>query len=238
MPALRSIPALLSAAILLAACGGPRLPPQVSLPERFEPWDAAAQEYRFRPGDELDVRLIHNPEFSDRLIVAPDGQIAMPLIGFVTTAGRTPRELQFELLARFRRELRQPEVTVVPRTFASQRVFVGGEVANPGIYDLPSEIGVLQAVVIAGGFRPTAREDAVVLIRRTPRETPMARLVNVSSVVHRGALGEDVPLRAHDVVYVPRSDAAEVGHFVDQYIRNVLPFDRSISYSINSYGIN
>src|SRR3546814_8979381 len=106
--------------MLLAACGGPRLPPQVALPERFEPWDAAAQEYRFRPGDELDVRLIHNPEFSDRLVVAPDGQIAMPLIGFVVAAGKTPRELQFELLARFRRELRQPEVTVVPRSFASQ----------------------------------------------------------------------------------------------------------------------
>src|SRR3546814_5807715 len=97
--------------------------------------------------------------------------MARPRIGFVVAGGKTPRELQFELLARFRRELRQPEVTVVPRTFASQRVFVGGEVANPGIYDLPSEIGVLQAVVIAGGFEPTAREDAVVLIRRTDRKS-------------------------------------------------------------------
>ncbi len=220
-------------ATALAACAGPRLPASVALPDRFEAWDATVAEYRLRPGDELDVRLIHNPEFSDRLIVAPDGQIAMPLIGFVTAGGKTPRELQFELLARFRRELRQPEVTVVPRTFASQRVFVGGEVANPGIYDLPHEIGVLQAVVIAGGFRPTAREDSVVLIRRTPRETPMARLVDVAAVVHEGALDADVPLRAHDVVYVPRSGAAEVGHFVDQYIRQVLPFDRSISYSLN-----
>lgn len=233
MPISRSILPLLLAALLLAACGGPRLAPQVALPDRFESWNAEAQEYRFRPGDELDVRLIHNPEFSDRLTIAPDGQIAMPLIGFVVAAGKTPRELQFELLARFRRELRQPEVTVVPRNFASQRVFVGGEVANPGIYDLPHEIGVLQAVVIAGGFRPTAREDSVVLIRRTPRDTPMARLVDVASVVHRGQLDQDVPLRAHDVVYVPRSDAAEVGHFIDQYVRQVLPFDRSITYSIN-----
>lgn len=232
MRALKLLLVLLGAAAV-AACAGPRLPASVSLPERFEAWDAQVAEYRFRPGDELDVRLIHNPEFSDRLTVAPDGQIAMPLIGFVVAQGKTPRELQFELLARFRRELRQPEVTVVPRTFASQRVFVGGEVANPGIYDLPHEIGVLQAVVIAGGFRPTAREDAVVLIRRTPRETPMARLVDVASVVQRGALDQDVPLRALDVVYVPRTGAAEVGLFVDQYIRAVLPFDRSISYSLN-----
>src|SRR3546814_13250549 len=119
--------------------------------------------------------------------------MARPRIGFVVAGGKTPRELQFERLARFRRELRQPEVTVVPRTFASQRVFVGGEVANPGIYDLPSEIGVLQAVVIAGGFEPTAREDAVVLIRRTPRETPMARLVDVSAVAHRRPLHLDLP---------------------------------------------
>lgn len=223
---------VLLTALLLAACAG--TPPRaVQLPERFQPWNAALEEYRLRPGDQLDIRLIHNPEFSDRVVVTPDGQISMPLIGFVPAAGRTPRELQAELQARFRRELRQPEVSVIPRTFAQQRVFVGGEVGTPGVYELPSQIGVLQAVITAGGFRPTAREDGVVLIRRTPDNRAALRVVDLEAVLQRGQLQEDVPLQPFDIVYVPRSDIAEVGLFVEQYIRALLPFEPGLSYSID-----
>ena len=222
---------ILVVAVLTACAKHP--PADVLAPGRFQPWDASLEEYRLRPGDELDVRLIHNPEFSDRVIVSPDGQISMPLVGFVPAAGRTPRELQAELQGRFRRELRQPDVSVIPRTFAQQRVFIGGEVGTPGVYDLPSQIGVLQAVITAGGFRPTAREDGVILIRRTPQNRPAMRLVNVESMLDRGALDEDIPLQPFDVVFVPRSGIAQVGWFVDQFIRQVLPVQPGIAYSLN-----
>ncbi len=222
----------LAVALALAACAK-QPPPEMLLPERFQAWDASLEEYRIRPGDELDVRLIHNPEFSDRVVVTPDGQISMPLVGFVPAAGRTPRELQAMLQARFRRELRQPDVSVIPRSFAQQRVFVGGEVATPGVYDLPSQIGVLQAVISAGGFLPTAREDGVILIRRTPDNRAAMRVVNVEEILDRGALHEDIPLRPFDVVYVPRSGIAQVGWFVDQYIRSILPLEPGISYTLN-----
>lgn len=219
-------------ALLVTACGH-RPPAEMQTPARFQPWDASLDEYRLRPGDELDIRLLHNPEFSDRVIVAPDGQISMPLAGFVQAAGRTPRELQAILQARFRHELRQPEVSVIPRTFAQQRVFVGGEVGTPGVYDLPARIGVLQAVITAGGFEPTAREDGVILIRRTPDNRAMMRLVDVEAILERGALDQDVPLRPFDIVYVPRSDIAEANLFVEQFIRNLLPIQPGIGYSLN-----
>ena len=219
-------------AIAVAACA--KQPPRELLAsDRFQPWDSSLDEYRLRPGDELDIRLLYNPEFSDRVVVAPDGQISMPLIGFVPAAGRTPRDLQAELQGRFRRELRQPDVSVIPRTFAQQRVFIGGEVGTPGVYDLPSQIGVLQAIITAGGFRPTAREEGVILIRRTPQNRPAMRLVDVEAMLDRAALEQDVPLQPFDIVFVPRSGIAQVGWFVDQYIRQVLPFDRGISYSID-----
>src|SRR5918997_3267539 len=161
-------------AIAIAGCAK-QPAPELLAPDRFQPWDSSLDEYRLRPGDELDIRLLYNPEFSDRVVVAPDGQISMPLIGFVPAAGRTPRDLQAELQGRFRRELRQPDVSVIPRTFAQQRVFIGGEVGTPGVYDLPSRIGVLQAIITAGGFRPTAREGGVILIRRTPQNRPAMR---------------------------------------------------------------
>src|SRR5690606_40189920 len=100
-------------------------------------------------------------------------------------------------------------------------------------YDLPSQIGVLQAVISAGGFLPTAREDGVILIRRTPDNRAAMRVVNVEEILDRGALHEDIPLRPFDVVYVPRSGIAQVGWFVDQYIRSILPLEPGISYTLN-----
>ena len=218
--------------VALVACAK-QPPPETLAPERFQPWDSSLDEYRLRPGDELDIRLIYNPEFSDRVVVAPDGQISMPLIGFVPAAGRSPRDLQTELQGRFRRELRQPDVSVIPRTFAQQRVFIGGEVGTPGVYDLPSRIGVLQAIVTAGGFKPTAREDGVILIRRTPDNRAAARLVDVEAMLDRAALDQDVPLQPFDVVFVPRSGVAQAGWFVEQYIRQLLPIQPGIGYTLN-----
>lgn len=218
--------------LVATACSGTRSLESSGLAQ-FEPWQTEATEYRLRPGDEIEIRHTYNAELNDRLLIAPDGTISLPLIGFVQVSGATPRQVQAYLTQLYAKELRRPDIAVIPRAFAPRRVFVGGEVGTPGVYDMPGEIGVLQAVVAAGGFTTGASESNVVLIRRTPRDTPMMRTVDVSSILDSGNVAEDVPLRSFDVVYVPRSGIAEVGLFVEQYIRNVLPVDPGISYTLN-----
>ena len=51
-------------------------------------------------------------------------------------------------------------------------MFVGGEVSKPGIYDMPGDINALQAVIMAGGFKPIAKRSQVVIIRRGPDGRP------------------------------------------------------------------
>lgn len=200
---------------------------------RFEAWKAETDEYRLRPGDEIEVRLTYNPELNDRFVIAPDGTISLPLVGFVQVSGATPRQVQAYLTQLYSKELRRPDVAVIPRIFAPRRIYVGGEVQTPGVYDMAGDTGVLQAIVAAGGFRTTAADEEVVLIRRTPRNTPMMRRVDVRSIFEEGNLTEDVPLTSLDIVYVPRSGIAEAGVFVEQYIRNMLPFYPSVGYALN-----
>ena len=217
---------------LLAGCaqvGAPR----ESTPQGFAPWQAMPPEYRLGPGDEIEVRLIYNPELSDRMLIGPDGRISLPVVGTVVAEGKTTDELALELKKLYRKELRKPEVTVIGRTFASQRVLVGGEVLSPGVYGMTGRIGVLQAAMLAGGFRDTARLDRVVLIRRGPNDRPMLRVVDAQAILEGAGAGADVPLMPYDVVFVPRSSIAEVNLWVDQYVTRVLPFGRSFSYSIN-----
>jgi protein involved in polysaccharide export with SLBB domain len=123
-------------------------------------------------------------------------------------------------------------VQVLVRGFASQRVFVGGEVNSPGIYPIPGRVGIAEIVMLANGFRDTARQDSVVLIRRRSDGLPMLRVVNVSRFMG-GQDGGDIPLSGSDIVFVPKSSIAEVNLFIEQYVNRVLPFNRNFSYTIN-----
>jgi len=227
-------PAGAALALLLGACGVVGKPDEAKFPPtQFAPWQEAVEEYRLRPGDEIDVKLQYNPELSDRVVIAPDGRINMALAGTVVAEGRTPTQLAQELERRFAVELRRPEVTVIPRSFASQRVFVGGEVATPGVVNLAGRIGVTEAVMTAGGFRSTASFDNVVVVRRAPDGRPMLRNVNVAQLLNEGDTTQDVPVKAGDMIFVPRKGIANVNLWVDQYIKQVLPWTMSAGFSAN-----
>jgi hypothetical protein len=50
-------------------------------------------------------------------------------------------------------------------------------------------------------------------------------------------LTQDLPLQAYDVVVVPRSGIANLGRWVDQYIRRVIPFNLGFNYTISKTGV-
>ena len=159
------------------------------------------------------------------MTVGPDGRVAMPLVGQVMAADRTLYELESELVAAYTPILRRPEVEVVLRQAGPLKVWVDGEVRQPGVYDMPGDIDVHQAVILAGGFLPSARRNEVGLIRRGPGGTRMMRRVDLS-----GNDREHVAVRRMDVVYVPRTTLAEVAVFFSQ-IRDALPI--GFNYTIN-----
>ncbi|MDX2103678.1 MAG: polysaccharide export protein [Alphaproteobacteria bacterium] len=207
--------------------------PEADQPLAFAPWTADVPGYRLKPGDEIEVRLLYNPEFSDRVLIGPDGRFALSLIGSVRAEGMTADELGVHLRERFSRDLRRPDVVVVPRLYGSQRVIVGGEVASPGVHALPGRVGVLEAVLIAGGFTANARPQSVALIRRGADGRPMLRSLDLQQFLSTGDPSQDVPLLPFDIVYVPRSTIAEINRFVTQYIRGILPFDSGFSYTLS-----
>jgi protein involved in polysaccharide export with SLBB domain len=223
--------------LLLAACSAQVGAPVERTPQGFLPWSNAVAPYRLRPGDQLDVKFLYNPELSDRVLIGPDGRFAMSLIGVVKAEGLTVDQLHDDLRRRFAKILRRPDVAVIIREYAPQKILVGGEVRDPGIHTLPGRIGVLEGVMLAGGFRETARIDRVVLLRRGPDDKPMLKVVDLDGMLsgnpHQSV---DVPLRPFDVIYVPRSSIAEVDLWIDQYINRAIPFSRGFSYTINRNG--
>ena len=154
------------------------------------------------------------------------------MVAPVMAADRTVAELQATLAQAYASQLVNPAVEVTVRTTTPLKVFIGGEVDKPGVYDMPGDIDALQAVVLAGGFKTSARRSEVVVIRRGPGGRPMMRTADLRSAVFDPGAGKGaVPLRRFDIVYVPRTRVSEVGLFVQQYARDVLPIQ--FSYAIN-----
>ena len=125
-------------------------------------------EYVIGGNDELSIRYVYNPSFDQTVAVQPDGRIALPMIGQVMAAGRTPKELSRELWELYDRYLQRPDVIVTVKNAGSQRVFIGGEVGRPGVVPLEPGMTISTAITAAGGFRDTAGQSKVVLLRRDP----------------------------------------------------------------------
>ncbi len=203
------------------------------MPEGFAPWTDEPAPYRFGPGDRVKVQFLLTPEVDETSLVAPDGAITLRVAGRVTAAGLTTDELDQAVTTASRRSLTNPIVTTGLESAGSAMVYVGGSVARPGAYALTGRQGVAEAVSLAGGIDDSARMDQIVLIRRSPQNTPMLRVVDLQGFISGANLTGDVPLTSGDILYVPRSRLAEVGLWVDQAINRIVPFSRSFSYAIN-----
>lgn len=187
----------------------------------YATWRDDEPDYRLYPGDQLDVTVLSAPELNRSVTVQPDGRITMPLIAPTMVADRSAPQVEAALSAAYASQLVRPQVSVSVKQASSLKVFVGGEVDKPGVYDMPGDINALQAVIMAGGLRNSARGRQVVILRRGPGGQAMMRTFDLRGAVRNPAM-DAVPLRRFDVIYVPRSTIAEVGVFVSQ-IRDALP---------------
>jgi polysaccharide export outer membrane protein len=222
---------LVISVLLLGGCGAAAVKPASLEQANAISARAAGGEYRLQPGDELDIRFYYNPELNTSVLIRPDGRISIPLANEVQAAGLTPNGLTQQLRSAFERELRRPELTVIVRSFNSQKVFVGGEVQTPGVVQALGPLTVLQSVTQAGGFKETARLNEVLVIRRDPAaQDPIVIPVDIGAVVDGTQTNQDIALMPFDVVYVPKSPIANVNKFVDQYIRQNIPFGFGLTY--------
>ena len=190
----------------------------------YASWTDDEPQYRLYPGDEIDVAVPSAPELSRTVVIQPDGRIVLPLVDPQMAAGRTVGELEQQLGQAYASSLLRPDVAVTVKA-APLKVFVGGEVGKPGVYDLPGDIDALRAIVEAGGFVSGARRAEVVVIRRAHDGRPMMRIVNLDPRTARDL----VPLRRFDIVYVPKTGLAELADVMTQ-LRNALPISFSYAF--------
>jgi len=193
--------------------------------------------YLIQPGDQLDIKFFYNPELNESVTVRPDGMISLQLVDEIHAAGQTPARLDDVLTEKYAGELRKPVISVIVKSFAAQRVYVGGEVNRQGFVNLAPGMGPLQAVIEAGGLKETADPGAVLLIRKGTENQPVPVRMDLKGALQGSDTLGGIQLQALDVVYVPKTFIAEANKFVKQYIEDLLLFrgvSLGFSYDLSS----
>ncbi len=124
-------------------------------------------EYVIGPEDIIEISVWKSPDLSNAMIVRSDGMISLPLIGEIKAKGRTTKELKEVIEQRLEEYKQDPVVSVIVKEANSQAIYIMGEVARPGKYLLRSELRMLQALSLAGGFTPGANKDNIIILRKS-----------------------------------------------------------------------
>lgn len=113
--------------------------------------------YRIGTQDEIEINVFDVPELNLSAKVNQIGFISLPLLGGVKAVGLTEPELQQALKEKLRSYLKNPEVFVAVKKYASQRVAVVGAVNKPGSFALEQGGQTIQEVInLAGGITSKA----------------------------------------------------------------------------------
>ena len=171
--------------------------------------------YRLQPGDVIEVQFRYTPEFNQTITVQPDGYISLEIGGDLKVAGLTVEETKQAILVQANKRLQDPVATIVLKEFQKPYFVVSGEVAQPGKIEMRQKVTALQAIMLAGGMKESAKSSQVIVFR-TINNSDLAevKVLNLKSINRTSDLENDLTLQAGDMVYVPRDKWSKFERFM------------------------
>jgi polysaccharide biosynthesis/export protein len=165
--------------------------------------DDPTNAYAIGIGDVLEISVWKNPELGVTTPVRPDGRISVPLLGDIQASGMTPLALRQNLTDRFKEFVTAPGVSVVIKEINSRKVFVTGEVENPGAYDLQPRTKLMQALAMAGGLTPYAKKKVIVLRDSRDGRNDRRYEVDLDAIVSGKRASDNLVLHPGDTIIIP-----------------------------------
>lgn len=211
----------LAVGILLSMCSGAMGQPDRAgiktvrpTEERPELKPHTEERYKLVPGDVIDISYRYTPEFNQSVTLQPDGFVGLQIVGDIKLGGLTVEEARTKIAQKAAVRLKDPEITILLKEFQKPYFVVSGEVGTGGKFEMRENVTVLQAVMIAGGFKDSAKTSNVVVFRKLNDEMAEVRTINLKSIKKTSDLENDITLRSGDIVYVPRNTFSKIERFM------------------------
>jgi polysaccharide export outer membrane protein len=153
---------------------------------------SADSDYRLGPTDKVRVTVYGEDDLSGEFQIDSSGFVRLPLIGQVQAAGHSVFQLESQVEnALDDGYLRNARVNI--EVTAYRPFYIIGEVGKPGEYPYASNMTVLNAVALAGGYTPKAVESSIYVRHESEAQE------------HEIALNQMTKLYPGDVVRVPET---------------------------------
>jgi polysaccharide biosynthesis/export protein len=168
-------------------------------------------QYFIGVGDLIRVTVWDHPELTNPAgnttgqlqgqVVLPDGTFYFPFLNKVKAVGRTTDEIRVEMTNNLEKFIRSPQVDVYiqPNGFRSQKIYVSGEVGQPGFFpitDVPTRLS--DAIAQAGGLSKEADLSNVTLQRNN-----QTVVLDAYRLLYQGDLSQNILLQNGDVLNIP-----------------------------------
>ncbi len=167
-----------------------------------QPNNDTITHYKIQPGDLLEISVWREEYLEREVVVQPDGRISFPLVGIVDAAGTTVEAVQALVAERLTQYIPDPVVTVSIKEINGNRVYVLGQVQNPGQFIMNPTIDVIQALALAGGTTPFAELNEIKILRRNGDSQSLIEF-RYADMARGRNLEQNIILQSGDVIIVP-----------------------------------
>jgi polysaccharide biosynthesis/export protein len=170
--------------------------------------------YKLHIGDVLALNYRYTPEFNQTVTVQPDGCVNLDIVGSIKVAGLSVDDVRQKVISLASQRLNHPELNITLQQFEQPYVVVAGEVEHPGKFDLRDNTTALQAILLAGGFKDSARDTQVILFRRINDDEAEVHRLDLHNIKKSSDLERDSELEPGDMLLVTRNKMEHLSRFM------------------------
>jgi len=125
--------------------------------------------------------------------------ISLPLVDDIQAAGLTPLQLKKALTEKLKGFLESPTISVTVMEANSFKVYISGEVKQPGVQNVRRELTLVKLIIMAGGFTEWANQKKILIIRKE-KGAEKRITVNYTKIIE----GEesDIVIKSGDTIIV------------------------------------
>jgi protein involved in polysaccharide export with SLBB domain len=135
----------------------------------------SAYDFAIGPGDVIQISVPAIEALKDRTVrVSGDNTIGLPLVGVMTVAGMTEKQVRDALKLRLQQYMYNPQVEVFVKEYRTRQIAISGAVKDPGVYTLasPSDT-ILQMISRAGGMTDEAAPHIILIPGASAQNAPV-----------------------------------------------------------------
>jgi len=183
-------------------------------------------------GDTIEVRFPYAPTWNQEVEIITDGSASFMAIGRLIVAGMSIGQLRETLSNAYSPVFEDHELDVVVKTRGARKVYVMGEIREPGELEIDSNhrLTLLDAIARAGGPLKESAYLAHTLLVRWNASTGRQLTWTIDAREEHWTGPEPVYLQPYDLVWIPNTPVDDVAIWIDNYIRRMIPFPYLFPY--------